>query len=828
MRARLIFAVLVLASLPWAFGRFRLRSPGSESRGARRLAQVEQSLVSAVYTLPGAGWLQFELPRAREPIRVLTSGSLAGRPAPAEASALEWPYAIECRLLDAGGGILGERRYHHATKVTEYREPRGGERVTSSFYLAGGLVPTDARVMLIHPLELPPRATRLAIRLAEKDPELLDVTARVYHQETVPPRNLRYLWQRLPEERKQLLARANVYPAALLTESEKRNLLERRWAAIAPEGVEGSDYERRELYTPKELPGEEVRDEPLPGGYVAGPELRGVIPLPEFGGRLRLLLEPVRAELLPRQGTILIRWFGRSLAERSEQRQAWNGGPATFEASLAGGLVEVTPSEDMTVRAWLRRPGPGAIEEEITPEPAYVWAYLVEGSVAVEFDVLNRGPHPTPFRLDLRRPAGSPSGLSGHPTPVDAHYELLAEDGRTLEAGALPVDVPVSRYDAWGVRGRLTRISEAATYYLAIPRRAARLRVVSPQATMLVTGFDRPAELPRRMAIPEDAYDFNRDDVLQRSWFLLKAANAVELARLGRAPSLRVQPRPPSDALEIRVGQYEREEFQPEGALGARPLLTPWDSAEVPGGKALSAAFCEVPAGEEVPLRIEAEDGRREASPTLLYLSPSTGPLTLRSFLDGALRHEATVHAGRGLVGLPRLALGPHRFRATASRTARLWLSHVEPCRGRRLLKRLAYPVPATGLRFLVEKRSAGDETLSARFYAPRSAATRIQLRVELTPDRGHRVGPQRSWTFADRVYSVRPAGGAPVPLLEAGLEDVDGGQLFSIPLGSDLPPGRYQLRVAPQPAARAWLSLARTSGLAEVRELFIERGAGT
>jgi hypothetical protein len=302
----------------------------------------------------------------------------------------------------------------------------------------------------------------------------------------------------------------------------------------------------------------------------------------------------------------------------------------------------------------------------------------------------------------------------------------------------------------------------------------------------------------------------------------------VELARLGRAPSLRVQPRPPADLPEIRTGQYLKEEFQPEGAVGARPLLTPWEWAETPGGKALPAAFCEVPAGQEVPVRIGAEDGRREASPTLLYLSPSAGPLALQSFVDGVLRHQATVHAGRGLVGLPRLALGPHRFRATASRAARLWLSHVEPCHRPRLLKRLAYPLPAAGLSFLVDKRSAGDETLSARFYTARGVSTRLQVRVELRPDRALRVGPQASWTFVDRVYSVRPAGGAPVPLLEASLQDVDSGQLFSIPLGSDLPPGRYQVRVVPKSAARAWLSLSRTTGLAEERELFIERGAGT
>ena len=826
MRARWIVGIVLLASLSWLVGRLPFRAPRPGLGGKDpRLSQITKSLVSAVYKLPEAGWLVFELPPAPEPIRVLTSASLGARPASEELNELEWRYAIEYRLLDPGGTAIATRRYHHATRLTQYRDPGSGESVTSGFYLSGELVPTDTRVMLIHPLELPPRAARLAIRLAEKDPELADVTARVYHHETLPSHSLRHLWQRLPEARKELLARANVYPAALLTDSEKRNLLQRRWAPIAPAGVEGSDYERRDLYTPKEVPGEEIRDEPLVSGCLAGPELRGVIPLPESGGRLRLLLAPVRAELPPRPATILIRWFGRSLAERLERRQISNGGLATFEADFAGGLVEVTASEYMTARAWLRRPGAGANEEEITPEPAYIWAYTVEGTAAVEFQVLHEGPEPTPFRLDLRQPATSPEVQLA---PVEARYELRAEDGRTLEAGALRVDVPVSHHDARGVRGRLTPISEAATYYLAIPRGVASLRVVSPKAPVLVTGYDRPAELTRRMAIPEDAYDFNRDDVLQRSWFLLKAANDVELARVGRAPGLRVQPLPPRDAPEIRAGHYLREEFQPEGAVAARPLLTPWNEADTTGGKALSAAFCELPAGQEVSLRIDAEDGRREASPTLLYLSPSAGPLTVHAFVDGSLRHQATVHAGRGLVALPRLSVGPHRFRATVSRAARVWLSHVEPCRGARLLKRLAYPLPAAGLGFFVDKRSDGDETLSARFYSARGAPNRHDVRVELSPGRVRRVGPQASWTFTDRVFSVRAARGEPVPLLEAGHEDVDGGQLFSIPLGSDLPPGRYRVRVVPESGARAWLSLSRTTGLAEERELFIERGAGT
>lgn len=823
MRARWLLTLLALTALGWAAGQTRAFWKTEAGPGDPRLAWVDESLVSVVYTLHETRWLVFTLPPSVELIRVISNASLPAEEAsrPPVGAEPGWRYALDYQLLDSGGRVLLERRYHQATRLTAYRDARG-EAATGGFYLGQSVRPVDSRLMLINLRDAPPGVARLGIRLAEKDTGLADVAVRVYHRETLPPHRLRYLWQRMSAERKEMLARANVYPAELLTESEKRHLLESRWAALAPVGIEESHYERRRLYTPKDLPGEEMREEPHFTGFRLGGDLRGVIPLPESGGRVRLVVEPVRPQS-GGPGTIRMLWYGRELAARWEQEQPWTGGSVLFESTLGGGTIEVTAPEEATLQAFLTRPGAGAVEEEITPEPTYVWAYLAEGGSPVEFQVLHDGPAPTPLRLDLRRafPA-RPAG--GDPAPIDVAYELLAEGGRPLARSALRLETPSSSYDVWLTRGLLIRLSEPASYYFSLDPDVARLRVGPLAAPVLVTAYDRPSGLPRRIAVPEDSFDFDREAVAQRSWFLLRAANDVDLARQNRAPRILVQPRPPAESPEVRAGRYHWEDFPPEDPSAARQVLVPWRGG-IARQEALAAAFCEVGRDREISLELESGDGRQEVAPTLLYLRTSPGPIDLRVYWDDRLRRAVTVHAARGQVALPALPLGPHRLRVLASRAARLFLNHVETCRGTRLLKRLAHRLPPGGLSFLVSKRSPAEETVSARLYAPWGARTRIAVRVKLEPPRAVRAGwPRPSWTFPERLYSVRPAGGSPAPVLESGLDDVDQGQIFSIPLGGDLPPGRYRIHVTPQSPSRAWLALSRiTPGVPERRLVFFE-----
>jgi len=273
--------------------------------------------------------------------------------------------------------------------------------------------------------------------LQAEDP-LTGVFLRVYYQKGIPEYQVRYRWQRMFEDRRDKMVRSNVYSTPLLTEQERRNVLLQSWSGIAPQGVPGRDYEARDLYVLNEIQGEQVRDRPPPAGLLVGPDRRAVFSIPEEGGTVNLVFEPVepsaplpgnsvvgrpfQAVRVSRDGLekpsynvplfapdagVVLRWFGKGITQRQTFEVPWNGKETGFQQSLAGGILEVQAPVAAGVRAFLlegRRPDrkhlPG--DREITPELIYVWSYLLHGEAPVDFDVLHDGQEATPVRVVLR------------------------------------------------------------------------------------------------------------------------------------------------------------------------------------------------------------------------------------------------------------------------------------------------------------------------------------------------------------------------------------------------------------------------------------------
>jgi hypothetical protein len=63
-----------------------------------------------------------------------------------------------------------------------------------------------------------------------------------------------------------------------------------------------------------------------------------------------------------------------------------------------------------------------------------------------------------------------------------------------------------------------------------------------------------------------------------------------------------------------------------------------------------------------------------------------------------------------------------------------------------------------------------------------------------------------------------------PIPVLNSAQPPLVGGQRFFLPLGADLPPGKYPIKFALEGAPEAYLTLYRLSpGQSELRDFFQE-----
>lgn len=825
--------LLLVIVLAWSEGWWQRDILSTDGPADWRVRRANEATLSAVDLLDQTQWLIYVLPPGQPMVRVITNASLP-QSFIAATPTEEWQYVLQYQVLGRTGEVLLDREYAHRTQLTTYTDAQTGETFTRRFYLHGERLPANGKVMVINLHDLPEEATQLRLRVAAPPAPILDVVARVYCRESETIQKLPGTWQRLSVKNQQILARGNLYPPELLSEEEKRNLLRQRWNTIAPEGITGVDYTRRDLYALREFAEEEeTQDLLLPAGLFVAPTLHGVVTIPEEGGSLRLIFEPLpweRDKIADR--TVELRWYGRELTQRKTFALRWDEQGNTVPEVLPGGLVEIVTRQSSVVRVFLTVQGQ---EQEITPELVVARTYLSEKGTSIEYEIFHEQQQPTPLRVSLRCPLGS---INDQPAPLPTiqaqapsavWYELLDAQQNILQAGTLYMSSRSSLYDRILATAEGIPVSEPTQYYFSLPAAVVRVRLRTLHGPVLIAGANRPATLTREIQIPEEFYSF-ADSSAQLGWFTLWPVSAEQLVLDNRVFLIAVQPKPPEDDPEVVAGRYQWEDYQPSGSWRARQLLTPTESTVIRRPQILPVAFHEIPTGQEQVVNFVTADGRQEISPTILYVRPraASGPVVLRILVDGQMRREILVESHTSQIVLPPLSSGRHRVKVIGPDSGLTFLNYLPPEEASpTVLLRTALHFDTTGFSFDYEKRTTEDETISIRFYAPHNATIRTRVRVRIVGPPASTSGPFLNWTFRDRRYDVRPATGVPIPVLGMNEGWVTEGQLLAIPLGDDLRPGHYRIHCNLEHGPGGYLIFSKiTPSVAEQRTVFLERGS--
>lgn len=822
----------LIAGVVWRGDWWRDALTLSDTSSDWRLRRVNDATLSAVDLLDETKWATYTLPPGQPLVRVVTNASVP-RSLVTATSTEEWPYTLHYQVLSRGGKILLDQQYVHRTRLTTYTDAITGEPFTGRFYLQGPLFPANGKVMVLNLQGLPEEATQLRLRVAAAPPPLLDIVARVYSRELATVRKLSGVWQRLSIKQQRILARGNLYPPALLSETEKRNVLRQRWSAIAPEGIPEVDYTRRDLYALKDIEEEEETREPLlPAGLLVSPAAYGVLAIPEGGGYLRFVFEQ-----LPWQPSavadrrVTVRWYGRGIARRETFTLLWEDTSNTVSDFIPGGLVEVIPQQSLIMRAFLTTEDK---EQEITPDPVTARTYRTDAKIPIDYEIFHAQQYPTPFRLSLRSPLGR---LDGEPpllepqvslSPASVRYELLDAKNTVLQQGTLNSSTMPSFHDRILTTVEGVPVTEPTHYYFSLPHAVTRVRLHARHGEVLIAAANRPPTLTREIQIPEAFYAF-ADSTTQPGWFTLLPVDAEQFLLNNRVLLVAVQPRPPEDDPQVMAGRYQWEDYQPAGNWRARQLLTPAEPAAIRRPQTLPVLFAEIPVGREQEVEFVAPEGHHELSPTLLYVRPrgASQPVALRAVVDGQVRRDILVDGHASEIQLPPLANGQHRVTVLGPKEGQAFLNYL-PSEGPlpTVLARTALRFDSTRLGFDYEKRTSEDELLSLRLYTPHQITDRTHVRVRIDGPPTTGTGPFLGWTFRDRRYDIRPATGAPVPVLGTKAEFVTTGQFLAIPLGDDLGPGLYRIHLELEQGPGGYIIVSKiTSGVTEQRSVFLERG---
>jgi hypothetical protein len=269
---------------------------------------------STSYILDEGLWLRFRIPPGQTSLNVCSNANVPVSYYGAKDFTVS--YSLQYRLADARGNILREGTYSASAGFSIYLDEETGSLVPVHFYRALEVVPMGSRVSLINLEGFADSATELRLAIGAAEAPIADVTVRVYYNERPPPYKLRYLWQRMSLKKKERLARGNIYPLELLTEAEKRNIIENRWAALAPLGIEGRDYLERRLYTSEKREGSREVHSIQPRGVRVEDDLVGVVLIPENGGCITLEIERLEELERPGSGSAQVTWFGEDPEDR--------------------------------------------------------------------------------------------------------------------------------------------------------------------------------------------------------------------------------------------------------------------------------------------------------------------------------------------------------------------------------------------------------------------------------------------------------------------------------------------------------------------------------
>lgn len=774
--------------------------------------RMYRAIVSISYILDDKKWTSFPIPLPGSQARVVTNANLSSSYdiKPDE----EKRYAYQFQVIDKNENILSDRIYNHRAKMTTFKDDEG-DIFTNSFYIDSDLAPFDSRSMRIDFSGME-KGKFIRFRLLSKDEYVSDVGLRLYiyleHEKEQPG----FLWRRLSDKQKARLTKGNVYPHELLAEEEKRNLIQRTWIPLGPLGADGKDYQSRKLYVLQESEGEAADFDDQAAGLYIKEGHRGIVPVPEEGGKIRL-------EFLNMSGRspqdINLRWYGRGIGMRMDYMVSWEDGKAGFEELFKGGMIEISPSDNIAVRAFLIN---GNEEIEITPVPIYTRSFIIRSGQPVEYKIHHTGDRPTPFRAVFRYQI--PKQKDGTPENLRyADYQLIDKDGGIVKSGSIPLAETLSLYDWMAGNPGGIDISEPAVSHFYIPHNIDSIRF-SSGAEIMIAAYTRPDGLTREVRVPEDYSAAAAQEDKQPGWFAVRPSNYKGLASGGHSLLLAVQPRPAEANEDLAAGRYLWEDFHPEGGRPSRYILTSEAAADT-GRKNREGYYSLLSLNHNIPVEFVHIAGLAKISPALIYIRKSSEPISVKFFLDKSLHYETRIAGTRGEIQLPPVKFGRHNIRVESPGKAEFYLNNIEGAESV-FLKRFVNRLDKKGLDFIYKKQTPSDELLSVRFYSPSKNMEINNIQASIDTDRAVLLEPFESWTFSRQRFSIKPDNREQAAVLNTYNDYLDSGQLFFVRLGSDLPPGDYRIRFALESGTGGYLSLSRvTPGLFEERKFYKERG---
>ena len=782
----------------------------------------ESANSSLVYQVQADKWVAFSLPENTEQLRIISNLNikpLAIQQTTQQELEQRWQYALHYQLLDRQNQLLSEQTYYHNTRLTRYQDEQGRQFYTNYYYDNNNLIPLDGRLAMLS-LKSFPTAAKIQLKLETFESQAADAVMRLYIPAKVTEHQIGTLWLRMNEKQKQALAKGSVYPAALLKENEKLNLLRHQWSPLGPQGVVDRDYQVRTLYALSDIGYEEVGGKILSAGLVVDAQHPIVIPIAGLGGRLLLDLKSVE-QTIPEDVAITLHWFGASLKDRWQQEMLWNDATTPLELTVQPGLLEVHSSEPLLFKASLQE-HLGAEKVDITPQLLTTFSYYADSGL--DYKVRHIDHQPAAIRIDVRRLIS----ITNATLPATIHYQWLDAQHQVLQQGELITPAIPSAYERVKNAEGNVQISDPQRYYFKLPSAVKYLRISALQHDALVSLYNQPIGLVKHIVVPKRmsiASEMHSSDL--PSWFVMKPVHTQSLMLNKLVQAISLQPRPPVDDPYLVAGLYLWEDYLPERNVEARYILEPYEGA-ASREETLVSLYCTLPVKQRFTAKLQAYGSLRTLNPELIFIRLNNQAVDFSVSKNQQAWVQAAAKGKQGVYYLPEIKAGVHTLKLQSSEPGTWLMNSMANCQGAQYLKRRAFKLNARQkLVFNVQHQGGANETLSAKIFARAGGTQHSKIKVSIIPLKADTPASYKNysdWTFTQRVYDISHQQENSSWILFTNAQRVNGGGSFFIPLNSDLPAGTYRIEISLQEGDTGFLSLARlTPGIHAQRRFYSE-----
>ncbi len=730
------------------------------------------------YLLPETEWLTFSVPSYSDNMKFLFTANLSRLENNPLSEVRDLRFSIIYELLDGDNRPLISKEYHFKTSYLLFMDENQSFQ-PKSFYLDETILPASTQVMKLA-LAAFSDANKLRMRIASKDPRIMDISARGYYLEKTSEHRKKMRWERMSEKTQEYLARGNVFPYLYLTQEEIRNLVGASWKPNGPLGVDGEDYHSRRIFFTDEIENLHYYVEAQPQMYADDN-----LSLSRFlqKGNYMLKLTAI-GDVLPR---IELRRYNQKRIVFSQELLMGEKEEFLPYKSNEAGIMELISSaavsisiKDMNSSAPLNLPALIASEYYQSDENTTLHYEFYSGRQRF-------------VRIECRSPRAGVHSIGIRTKGFKGESLLDLQKSFTL--------IP-SRYDY--VDPFIVQ-SEPFYFYLLLSSDVQALEISSKEALDVRLSSRNPdTPYPLHSFFQEEVVEYER----LSGWFSLRPKGFDALVAQEKHIRLNKQVRPPFVNPFVQTGRYQYEQLYPlEGYRAYEMLVERPSGEEMIRPQSWSTIHASTDHNREQRIRFNTETDIEYVQPRLVCNKEHETPEGIRIILDGEVVVDRTLFAKSGIISLPSVNVGKvHRFRREGSKALKCYLSHTSDADVlymKRQFVKLSVPTV-----FGFEKGSS-MESIGVQLAVEEGMAKEpLTFRVVIEDMALNKKAMYESFSFKE--YEVHADVSKQITSnITYGNRKLQVADTVYIPLGENLKNGLYRIRVyPPKNTSKAYMSV--------------------